>query len=209
MFNRILPKEIGFFTFFEEHSRLSIEAAKELQSIAQNPSDLYNGIERIREVEHQADIITHKCIEALHRTFITPIDRGEIHRLMKRLDDIIDAIDSATSRMILYEIIEIRPEFSRFADILVTATTAINGALSSLSDLKKGNKAISDCCRVIHETEKKGDEILRSALARLFKEEKDPILVIKWKGIFERLERASDSCERVADIIEGIVIEAS
>ena len=111
--------------------------------------------------------------------------------------------------MILYEIKEIRPEFGRFAEALVAATTAINGALCSLPNLKKGGKTIEDCCRVIHESEKRGDEILRSALARLFREEKDPMLVIKWKGIFERLERASDSCERVADIIEGIVIEAS
>jgi predicted phosphate transport protein (TIGR00153 family) len=209
MFKRILPRETGFFVFFEQHSRLSIEAAKELHGIASNPSDLFNAIERIKDIEHQADNITHKCIEALHKTFITPIDRGEIHRLMKRLDDIVDSIDSATSRMILYEIKEIRPEFNYFAEILTVATMAIHEAVRNLSDLKKGEKAIEDSCRIIHETEKKGDEILRSALARLFREEKDPILVIKWKGIFERLERASDSCEKVADIIEGIVIEAS
>jgi uncharacterized protein len=209
MFNRILPREAGFFSFFEQHSQISIEAAKELYGIASNPSNLEKSIERIKTLENDADKITHKCIDALHRTFITPIDRGEIHRLMKRLDDIVDSIDSATSRMILYEIKEIRPEFNAFAEVLVVSTTAIHEAVRNLSNLKKGAKAIDDSCRIIHETEEKGDDILRSALARLFREEKDPILVIKWKGIFERLERASDSCERVADIIEGIVIEAS
>lgn len=209
MFERILPRETSFFDFFEQHSKLSIAACKELNAIALNPSELADRTSRIKEIEHDADDITHKCINALHRTFITPIDRADIHRLMKRLDDIVDSIDSAVSRMVLYEITDIKPEFKQFTESLITATTAIEEAVQNLRNLKHGEAAIMKCLQRIYEAENISDQILRSALARLFKEEKEAILVIKWKGIFERLERASDQCEEVGNIIEGIVIEAS
>ncbi|MCX6826286.1 MAG: DUF47 family protein [candidate division Zixibacteria bacterium] len=209
MFKRLLPKEIGFFDFFEQHSKLSISACEELSAIALNPMELIERANRIKEIEHEADNITHKCINALHRTFITPIDRADIHRLMKRLDDIIDSVDSAASRMILYEISDIRPEFRHFTEVLVKATIEINNAMHNLRNLKHGEAAIEKCCLAIYEAENEADQILRAALARLFKEEKEAIFVIKWKGIFERLERAADYCEEVANIVEGIVIEAS
>ncbi|MCX6830346.1 MAG: DUF47 family protein, partial [candidate division Zixibacteria bacterium] len=101
MFKRLLPKETGFFDFFEHHSKLSIEACRELHAIALDPMELASRAGRIKDLEHKADDITHKCIDALHRTFITPIDRSEILHLMKRLDDIIDSIDSTASRMML------------------------------------------------------------------------------------------------------------
>ncbi|NMC44638.1 MAG: DUF47 family protein [candidate division Zixibacteria bacterium] len=148
-------------------------------------------------------------MDALHRTFITPIDRGDIHRLIRRLDDIIDCVDSATQRMMLYEIVTIRPEFHKFTEVLIKATTGIDGAIRSLRDLKHGEKAIETWCAAIYSAEKESDDILRAALAKLFNEEKEAILVLKWKGIFERLEKAADRCEEVANIVEGIVIEAS
>jgi predicted phosphate transport protein (TIGR00153 family) len=209
MLKRLLPRETSFFDFFERHSELSIEASKELNAIGLHPAELTTRVGRIKEIEHTADDVTHKCIDALHRTFITPIDRSDIHRLIRRLDDIIDCIDSATSRMILYEINDIRPEFRQFTEELLKATTGIDGAIRSLRDLRHGEKAIAEFCAVIYEAEKNCDQILRKALARLFKEEKEAILVLKWKGIFERLEKAADRCEEVANIVEGIVIEAS
>jgi len=209
MFEKILPRETSFFDFFEQHSKLSIDASSELHAVAHNPSELTGRTNRIKEIEHSADDITHKCIDALHRTFITPIDRQDIHLLMKRLDDVIDAIDSTSSRMLLYEIADIRPEFKSFTAALIKATTQIDGAVRNLRDMKHQVANIEKCCQEIYEAEKESDRMLRAALARLFKEEKDAIYVLKWKGIFERLERASDRCEEVANIIEGIVIEAS
>lgn len=209
MFKRLLPRETSFFDFFERHSKLSIEISKELDAIATNPAELSRHVSRIGDIEHEADDVTHKCIDTLHRTFITPIDRSDIHRLIRRLDDVIDSVDSATSRMVFYEITDIRPEFKLFTEALVKAAIGIDGAVRSLRDLKHGQKVIEEYCRAIYEAENEGDRILRSALARLFKEEKDAILVLKWKGIFERLEKATDRCEEVANIIEGIVIEAS
>lgn len=209
MFKRFLPKEHGFFDYFEQHSRLSIEACNEINEIALNPASLIERVNRIKEIEHAADDITRNCIDSIHRTFITPIDRADIHRLIRRLDDIIDSVDSAASRMILYNISEMRIEFKQFTVTLVKSTTEVSGAIYNLRNLSKGDQAIQKCCRAVYVAEKEGDQLLRSSLARLFREETDPILLIKWKDIFERLELATDRCEEVANIIQGIVIEAS
>ncbi len=209
MLRRLLPRETSFFDFFEQHSKLSIEVCRELHAIALNPQELDARVKRINDIEHEADDITRKCIDALHRTFVTPIDRSDIHRLMTRLDDIIDAIDSAVSRMILYKITSVRPEFVQFSEILLRATTEIDSTIINLRNLKQGAGIIEKSCRAIYEAENAGDQVLRASLARLFKEEKETVIVLKWKGIFDRLERAADYCEEVANIIEGIVIEAS
>jgi uncharacterized protein len=209
MFERLLPRETSFFDFFEQHTKLSIEACRELHAIAHNPAELVSRVSRIKEIEHEADTITHTCIDALHRTFITPIDRADIHRLMKRLDDIVDSVDSAASRMMLYDLTELRPEMIKFTAVLVKATTEIDGAIHHLRHLAKGEEAIEKSCRAVYEAENEADQILRSALLRLFQEEKEPIMVIKWKEVFERLEKATDRCEEVANIVQGVVIEAS
>ncbi len=209
MFDRLLPKETSFFEYFEQHSKLSIEACRELNAIAANPSELLLHVNRIKEIEHQADDITHKCIDALHRTFITPIDRSDIHRLMKRLDDIVDSIDSAASRMAMYELTDVKLEMKQFTETLIIATTEINGAVRNLRHMSKMGDAVDKCCLAIYQAENEGDQILRSAIVRLFREEKDPLTIIKWKEVFERLEKATDRCEEVANIVQGIMIEAS
>ncbi|MEW5876045.1 MAG: DUF47 family protein [Candidatus Zixiibacteriota bacterium] len=209
MLKRLLPFETSFFEFFEKHSRLSIETCKELALIAQTPSDLPLRVRRIKELEHQADDVARECIAALHRTFITPIDRADIHRLIKRLDDIVDAIDALASRMVLYDIRLVWPEMQLLTTILVNATSELHGALCGLRNMNGDLERIQSHCASVYECEKEADEVLRTALARLFNEEKDPVTVIKWKEIFERLERATDHCETVANIIEGVVIEAS
>lgn len=209
MFESLLPKETHFFDFFEQHTKLSIQTCQELHAIALNPKELVMRVNRIKELEHEADQITHKCIDALHRTFITPIDRSDIHRLMKRLDDIIDSVDSAASRMMLYEMTHTRPELVQFTAVLVKATTEIDGAIHHLRKLAKAEDAIEKSCRAVYEAENEADQILRNALVQLFKEEKDTIQVIKWKEVFERLEKATDRCEEVANIVQGVVIEAS
>jgi predicted phosphate transport protein (TIGR00153 family) len=209
MFERFLPKEAGFFDFFEQHSRLSIAVCRQLDAIALNPSELAVRYSRIKEIEHEADDITHKCIDALHRTFITPIDRGDIYQLIRRLDDIVDSIDATASRMTLYEMTEMRPELKQFTEILIKATTELERSVVGLRHLNRDGPAIQKSCIAISDAENEADRILRSALARLFKEEPDPVLIIQWKEIFERLEKAVDRCEDVANIVEGVVIEAS
>ena len=209
MLKRLLPQETSFFDFFEEHSGLSVQACRVLNEIACEPGDLDSRVARIKEIEHKADKITHQCLDAVHSTFITPVDRGHIHRLMRRLDDIIDSVDSAASRMALYDLREPRPELKQFTQVLLTATTQMDGAIRSLPRLNKEGARIHEFCHAVYEAEEAGDEILRSALSRLFREERDPIVIIKWKEVFERLEKATDRCQKVANIVQGIVIEAS
>ena len=209
MLKHFLPKETSFFQFFEQHTALSIEACNEFNELTNSPGELLLRANHIKQIERRADDVTHKCINALHNTFITPIDRADIHRLISRLDDIVDSVDSTATRMALYEMTDFRPELKLLAQVLVTATAHIDSAVRSLPRLSKGSEHIQKCCIAIYQAENDGDELLRSALVRLFKEEKDPILIMKWKEIFERLERATDRCQEVANIISGIVIEAS
>ncbi len=207
MLRSILPKESGFFDFFEQHIGVTIKACQEFQRLTSTAGDTKGSMQRIKDLEHEADEITHRCVEALQKTFITPIERTDIQILTKRLDDIVDSVDGATSRIHLYGITEIRPEAKELAAILVSATMEIEQALKAMRNMKNA-QAIRDKCIAIHDYENKSDDILRSALLRLFKEN-DAMLVIKWKEIYERLEKAADRCEDVADIIEGVVISST
>jgi len=206
MFRGILPKEFNFYDYFERHIAVTVKAATELMLLASDNANIESCARRIKELELQADDITHKCTEALHKTFITPIERTDIHSLIKILDDIVDNIDSAVQRIGLYEITEIRSETKMFAEILVKTTQEIELALKGLRDIKN-SEYISARCRTIHQLESEADMVLRSAIVRLFKENK-PIEAIMWKEIFERMEKAVDKCEAVANIIEGVVISA-
>ncbi|MEI7632675.1 MAG: DUF47 family protein [bacterium] len=208
MFRSFLPRETNFFDYFEQHISLTIEGCKELLELVSNGADVSTRSDRIKEIEHKTDDITHTCIDALHKTFITPIDRGDIHRLIRRLDDIIDAVDAAAMRIKLYEITRMRSEARDVANVLVRATREIGEALKYLRDMKNARE-IEEKCIMIYQLENDGDVILRAALVRLFKESSDPIEVIKWKEILELLEKAVDRCEDVANIIQGVVIEAS
>jgi hypothetical protein len=208
MFRRLLPKETNFFDHFEAHSAHAIDACKEFLQLASSGSDILARAARIKEIEEAADVVTHRCTESLHKTFITPLDRSDIHLLIKRMDDIIDSVYAASSRIVVYEITEIRPEARELAEVLVEASLRIGEALRRMRNLKDA-AAIQEICIAIHHLENRGDNILRSALIRLFKEDDRPILVIKWKEIYERLEKATDRCEDVADIIEKVVIEST
>lgn len=208
MFRSILPQETSFFDYFEQTAALAIDCCKELQALTTQDGDIAARANRIKEIEKEADKITHKCTDALHRTFITPMDRSHIHSLIKRLDDIIDSIDSTTSRMVLYELVEMRQEAKDLANVLVNAAIEIEQAVKRLRNLKHPEGIDAHLIK-IYKLENEGDAILRAALVRLFKEEANAVNVIKWKEIYERLEKATDRCEAVASIIQGIVIEAS
>lgn len=208
MFRRILPREVCFFDYFEQIAGMIIDVCESFRALAQGTVNGAEQYAHIKEIEHQADDLTHRCLDEINKTFITPIDRTDIHALMKRLDDIIDSVDACTSRIMLYEIVEMRPEAVQLAEVLVKAVRELEVAVKGLRNLKN-TPVIEEKLIAIHELENDGDTILRAALTRLFKEEVDAIAIIKWKEIFERLEKATDRCEDVANIIEKIVIEAS
>jgi predicted phosphate transport protein (TIGR00153 family) len=206
MFGRFLPKETSFFDFFEQHAALSVEGCRVLLSLASNGANVTAKAKRIKEIEHETDVITHRCVEALHKTFITPIERDDIYRLITKMDDIIDFIEGASERMALYEMNHMTPEVKDLADVLLRALEQIQVAVKGLRNMKNAQPVLQACVDV-NRLENEGDTILRNALARLFKEETDPVTIIKWKEIYEGLETASDRCEDVANIIEGVVLE--
>jgi uncharacterized protein len=207
MFKNLLPKEYRFFDFFEDHSLRIMQTCRELLDLTTGKGEVAERVERIKDLEHEADRITSQCIEALQKSFITPIERTDIHQLIKRLDDIIDIINGASYRMQLYEIADMRPEARELAHILVLASGEIDGALKALRNLKNVQR-IRERCQAIYDLEGQGDEVLRSALSRLIKED-HPMVFIKWKEILERLEKAINRCKDVADLIEEIVIAST
>jgi predicted phosphate transport protein (TIGR00153 family) len=208
MLKRFLPKRTCFFDFFEAHNALIIEACEKIVELSGNGVDAVAVCAKIKEIESRGDRITHECMSALHRSFITPFDRNDIRRLISRLDDILDLIEEAATCVNMYEIIEIKPEMLAFSRILLSASRSLGDTLKLLRDIRDPNPIIEKC-ELISKLEQEGDFILHSAMAKLFKEEKDTCMLIKWKEIFELLEKATDKCNDVTNTIEGIVIEAS
>jgi len=206
MLRRLLPREEDFFSLFERHAALTVEGAKQFASLVVGDHNVRALAARIKEIEHETDVITHTCVERLHTTFITPIDRDDIHRLITRMDDVMDFIESASERMALYELREMTEEVRDLASVLVRATEAVARAVAGLRDLKR-SQTVLDHCIEVNRLENEGDAVLRQGLAKLFREEKDALTVMKWKEIYENLEYATDRCEDVANIIEGVVLE--
>jgi len=208
MWRILLPKESKFFDIFERHAALGVDAAKVVLELLSQRNGLpaITRAKRVKEIEHEADVLTHQCVELLHKTFVTPIDRDAIHRLITRMDDVIDNIESAAERVALYELPEGTQEARELARVLVDSTREIVQAIRGLRDLKHASGMLVNCVN-INRLENEGDTILRLGVARLFKEGPDPLWVMKWKEIYEYLEIATDRCEDVANIIEGIVLE--
>jgi hypothetical protein len=145
-------------------------------------------------------------VEALHKTFITPIERGDIYELITRMDDIMDYVEAAAERIALYEIHVMTPEVRDLGDVLVRAAQEVEQAMTGLRDMRNAEAVMRKCIE-INRLENEADSLLRVAVARLFREEKDPITVIKWKEIYELLETSTDRCEDVANVIEGVILE--
>ena len=208
MFGRFLPRETSFFDFFEQHAALTIEGTKEFLSMVTTGANIATKCRRISDIEHETDTITHRCVEALHKTFITPIDRDSIHRLITRMDDVMDYVEAAAERIELYEMTIMTADVRDLADVLHRSAQQVELCVRGLRTLKNPQATLKLCID-INRLENEADAILRRSVARLFKEEKDPITVIKWKEVYENLEMASDRCEDVANIIEGVVLENS
>lgn len=206
MFGRLLPKETSFFDFFEQHSALTVEGTKEFLALVETGGNVEGRVRRIHEIEHETDVITHRCVAALHKTFITPIDRYDIHRLITRMDDVMDYVEATSERISLYQIETMTQEIKDLANVLARASVDVAEACRLLRNLKDPETILKKCVD-INRLENEADDILRRAVARLFREERDPITVIKWKEIYENLESATDRCEDVANIIEGVVLE--
>ncbi|HYC23629.1 MAG TPA: DUF47 domain-containing protein [Candidatus Bathyarchaeia archaeon] len=205
MFERLMPREVAFFDYFERLADKILEGCQALVELLED-GDLVARAKRIKAIEHEGDIITHQCIEMLHKTFITPIDRDDIHRLITRMDDILDLAESVAERLSIYDVGTPTDEANQLARVLVFGVERVGKAVRGLRDMRNAPQVLAECIE-INRIENEADTLLRNAVAKLFRTEKDPLSVMKWKELYEGLEEATDRCEDVANLVEGIVLE--
>jgi predicted phosphate transport protein (TIGR00153 family) len=203
---RFIPREEKFYDLFEELADKIEEGSNLFLDMLLNYNSFEQRLSKLKEIEHEADIITHRTYEKMHTTFLTPIDREDIYALVNKMDSILDMTEASAIRMSLYKIKAPKEELIQQAKILNGATAKVKQVVRGLRDMKNA-KMILDACIEINTLENAGDQILRSAMANLFEREKDPFELIKWKEIFERFEEAMDVCEDVSNIVEGIVLK--
>ena len=208
MLKSLISKEFGFYDLFERHAQTTLDAAKAMQEAVNHLGNNTEVISRISELEHKADELTHMTVDLMHRTFITPLDRDEILKLISRMDDVVDFIDAAAHRLVLFEITEVPERLAQLCQVLIDAQVQICDMVVLLRKIK-GND-IHKHGMEINRLENQADQLHRDGLAELFHRYRhDPLLVIKLKEIYEILETSIDSCEDVANIVEGIVLEHS
>ena len=206
MFGSFMPKEGKFFDLFNEHATYIVEGSRELAQLFANFDNLERRAYLIETIEKKADKVTHQTVELLHKTFITPLDRDAIHKLITTMDDILDLMEDVSQSIFLYDIKAVTPEAVKLADICVACGEKVQSAVKMLSDMSHG-PAMLAACDEIDRLESEADHVMRAAMAKLFREEPDVRTVIKMKVIYELLESVSDKCEDVANIIEGIIVE--
>ena len=206
MFGRLMPQEGRFFELFIEHANHIIDANRELVKLMANVNDGQNMIYNIESCEKKGDKITREVIDLLHKTFITPLDRDDIHQLITRMDDILDLTEDVAQSVYLYDLRTITPDAARLAEICVACGEKVREAVSLLPSMDNAAKILAACVD-IDKLESEADHVMRAAMAKLFRDEPDVWQVIKLKAIYELLESVTDRCEDVANIIEGIVVE--
>lgn len=205
MFN-FLPKEFNFFDLMEKQVGFAAEAAKAFKEVAAKGAVSDESINKLQDIEHQGDDVTHTILEQLDKTFITPIDREDIHALAKELDDIIDMTCTIASRMKIYRVDRIDKYLVEFADIIEESVSSVNCAIKGMRNMKNV-KQIYMACVEVNRLENVGDRLRDSALSDLFDNQKDPIEIIKWKEIYQEAETVLDICEDVTNVVESIVVK--
>jgi hypothetical protein len=200
---RLIPKEEKFFEDFVAMAENINRGAALLEQMLAPDQPVWDKADEIKEVEHKCDFLTHEVIQRLHKTFVTPLDREDIHSLARSLDDVIDAIDDSAGVIRLYQISKVRSDARDLSRIIKASTEQVVSAMKALGK-KQG---ISTAAVEINRLENEADRAHQIALRRLFEEEKDPIQIIKWKEILDFLEAATDRCEDVANVLEGVVVK--
>jgi predicted phosphate transport protein (TIGR00153 family) len=203
MFN-LIPREVRFFDYFDQQSANILEAARLLHELTHDFRDARAKTHAIKEVEHRGDMVTHEIVKKLNTTFITPLDREDIHDLATRLDDVLDYIEAAAERLVVYRIKEPTSACRAMADVIVQITQATDRTIKCLRTMDPG---FHEHAVEVNRLENSADNLLRDSLAALFDEQGDPIEVIKWKEIYETMEIVTDRCEDVANVIEGIILK--
>ncbi|MGH8820437.1 MAG: DUF47 domain-containing protein [Rhodoferax sp.] len=214
LFAKLLPREGNFFQMFNHHADKTVEAAHAFANMVANYSDphlreKYN--QDVDNAERAADRVTQEVNRALHKTFITPIDREQIHSLINAMDDVADLFQDSAESMALYDVREMTGEITRLTDLSVKCCERVRDAVKLLDKIAEtGNaEAALKTCEEIDRLESDADRVMRSAMSKLFREEPDVREVLKLKAIYELLETITDKCEDVANMIEGVVLENS
>jgi predicted phosphate transport protein (TIGR00153 family) len=206
MFGRLMPTEGKFFELFNQHAELCVKGGAEMLALMSNFDDLENRVQAIEILEKQADKVTHATIDMLHKTFITPIDRDDIHKLITRMDDILDLMEDAGQTVLLYDLKQVTPEAKRLAELVLEGVEQVRDAVALLHNMKNSRQILA-ICEQIDRIESDADHVMRAAMSKLFRDEPDVRNLIKLKAIYELLETVTDRCEDVANIIEGIIVE--
>ena len=214
LFGKLLPREGNFFEMFDQHAERIVEAARAFAKLVANYDDPHLRQQYNRDVdnaERAADRVTHDVNRLIHSTFITPIDRDQIHTLINTMDDVCDLIQDSAETMALYDVRQVNDEITRLTDLSVKCCERVKDAVAMISKL--ADPAVAEAalktCEEIDRLESDADRVMRSAMSKLFREEPDVREVIKMKAIYELLETITDKCEDVANVIEGIVLENS
>ena len=201
-----IPREEKFFVLFEKGAQNAVNVASEFRNMVEGCEDVVRSAAELTEMEHQGDTITHDIIAMLHSTFVTPYDREDIAALAQRMDDVVDLIHAAAEAMLIYEIESTTQTSKELADILVEQTRELEKAIPILE--KHGQlKNVLPHCVEINRLENVADKVYRAALGELFKDTEDVIDIIKWREIYDLLETATDRCEDVANVLEGIALK--
>ena len=201
-----IPREEKFFDLFEESARNLVNAAGLLAELIGKWENVEEKVREITDLEHHGDEITHRIIAQLHATFVTPIDREDIAQLADRMDDVMDLIEGAAVDMLIYEVKRPTERVQELADILVRTTSEVSAAIPRLRRRNRLNK-IPEHCIEINRLENEADRVVRAALAELFHDQVDLADVIKWREIYDHMETATDRCEDIANVLEGVMIK--
>ena len=203
---RLFPRDENFFDYFEKLADKIEEGGRLFLAMTENHDYSESKISQLKEIEHEADVITHTTYERMHKTFLTPLDREDIYALVNKMDSILDMIEATAVRIYLYKVKKPDDEIIKQAEILNHSIIKVKSAIHLLRDMKNA-KSILETCVEINTLENAGDVVLRTIIAELFEKENDAIELLKWKEIFERIEEAIDVCEDVSNIVEGIVLK--
>jgi predicted phosphate transport protein (TIGR00153 family) len=211
LLSKLIPREGKFFELFNRQASLVAECGKEVESLItgyDNVAGRDARVKRIHDIEHDGDKITHETMKLLHTIFVTPFDRDDIHRLISRLDDVLDLLQDTAESLVLYDVQKLTPETAELASLLQRCCQRVQSAVALLNAMSNAPETMK-LCREIDTLESDADRVMRTAISKLFRDETDTRQLIKLKAIYELLESATDKCQDVANIIESVVIENS
>jgi len=206
MFSRFIPKDHNFFDLFDKQVAFAVVAARYFKELVSQGTIEETSLQKMRDIEHQGDDVAHEIIGRLDKTFITPFDREDIHKLVKELDDIIDMTNTIVSRLVVYKLTGKDKNLIEFAAVIEESVCQVECAVKALRN-QKHSKSVAESCVEINRLENVGDTMRDKVLAELFEKEKDPIMVIKLKEIYQEAETVLDICEDVAHVVESILVK--